>query len=66
MNIEHDKQVGCAVALVLAVVTRCKSRGGRRGCTDFADELLRAFIKTDHRMLSIGAVLCSQIDIDPN
>src|SRR5262249_59838272 len=49
-----DEQVGGAITLILAIVAFQLPRPGLDRLADLADELGRAFVKTDHRALPIG------------
>ncbi len=54
MHVEEDEQVGRTVALVLAIVALDLARLGRDRLADLADELGRALVETDDRVLRIG------------
>ena len=54
MNVEEDKEVGRAVALVLAVVTFPLAGLGGNGLAHLANRLGRALVEADHRPLGIG------------
>jgi hypothetical protein len=53
MHVEEDEQIGCAITLVLAIITLQLSRLGLDRLANLADELDRAFVETDHRALPI-------------
>src|SRR5260370_19424218 len=54
MHIEEDEQIGGAIALILAIVALQLTRIGLDRLADLADELGRAFVETDHRVLRVG------------
>src|SRR4029453_19035286 len=54
MHVEEDEQIGRSIALILAVVALDPARLGRNRLAYLPDELGRALVETDHRMLRIG------------
>jgi hypothetical protein len=61
MNIEDDEQIGCAIALVLAVVALDLAWLGRNQLAHLADELGRALVEADDRALWVGR-FCIEIE----
>ena len=54
MHVEEDEQIGRTVALILAIVALDLARLGRDRLADLADELGRALVETDDRVLRVG------------
>jgi hypothetical protein len=52
MHVEEDEQIGCAITLVLAIVTLQLPRLGLDRLANLTDELGRAFVETDGRFRS--------------